>query len=381
MKMIKIFFITFSFIIFSFSKGKGIKNKECNIFNKKIHLITKNKEEETPPINIIFMLPLFFGSDEIEEEIHHDNKKLSENALSFYFGAKAAIDLFNKKQKVNIQIFDTKNEKIRIKNFMRSYDLSNTHAIIGPFFRSSLEEVAKNNKNIPIISPFTDSDSLNFYPNVIQSETKDIYLVEPILEKIKIIHNNQKEKIKTLYIFGEDPSKKITNFIKKKFLQWNLNFQILHFVKNFSNTIKNISFFAIFLGGNTFIEKEFIDLLKKKKKIIPFGIGYHDIFYKNISLFKEYQFLFTTKYFFNKNDEKKIKFFYFFKKKLGNNLNKYPFYGFDLTYDILYRLFENKNLFQTIDQKSFSGLVSKYKYHKIFDKGGYVNKGFWIIRL
>ncbi|WP_185859357.1 hypothetical protein [Blattabacterium cuenoti] len=349
------------------------------------HFITKKKEDKTynstintASINIIFMLPLFFSSVK-DEKINHESKKLSENALSFYLGAQSAIDfLLLKKKKINVQVFDTKNEKKRIKNFIHSYNLSNTHAIIGPFFRSSLEEVAKNNKNTPIISPLIASDSLNYYPNVIQSETKDIYLVEPILEKIKFIY--QKNKIKTLYLIGEDPSKKMTNFLKKKLLQWNIHFQIYYLKNNFVHISQNIPFFAIFLGGNPVLGKDFIDFIKNNEKIIPFGVGYHNIYDKNISLLRKYKFIFTKKYHLNQNDENKRKMFHFIKNKFVNHLNKYQLLGFDLTYDILEKLFENKNLFKTIDKRSFSGLIRKYKYHKVSDKGGYINKGLWVIR-
>ncbi|WP_185867181.1 ABC transporter substrate-binding protein [Blattabacterium cuenoti] len=375
--MKKTFIILFSFIILL----GGVKNQKSEYNQEKI--IIKKKEDKsyhTKPINIIFMLPLFFSSTEINQE----NKKLSDHAFSFYLGSKTAIDfvlLLKKKQKINIQIFDTKNERKRITNFIHSYDLSKIHAIIGPFFRSSLEEVARNNKRIPIISPFISSDHLDFYPNIIQAEAKDIYLIEPILKEIKIIH--QKEKIKKLYLLGEDPSKKITNFIKNKLLQWNLHFQIYYLKNNFSNIINNTPFFAVFLGGNSLLGKEFIEFIKRFpiNKIIPFGIGYNNIYYKNISLLKEYKFLFTSRYHFNKNDENKKKMFFFMKKKLGDNLNKYQLLGFDLSYDILYRLIENNNLFKIINKKSFSGLVSKYEYHKISDEEGYINRGLWIIRL
>ncbi|ACY40595.1 hypothetical protein BLBBGE_595 [Blattabacterium sp. (Blattella germanica) str. Bge] len=376
------FFVFFSLIILFFSEGISKMDQNYGHFKKKENqTYNSNSTNQTSSIKIIFMLPLFLSSVK-DEKIDNENKQLSENALYFYLGAKSAIDfLLLKNKKINVQVFDTRNERKRIINFIHSYDLSHNHAVIGPFFRSSLEEVAKNNKKTPIISPLSASDSLNAYPNVIQSEAKDIYLSEPILEEIKLIYQNN--KIKTLYLLGEDPSKKMTTFIKKKLSQWNVHFQIFYLKNNFFNikTSHNLPFFAIFLGGDFFIGKEFIDFVKNNKKIIPFGIGYHNVYYKNISLLREYKFLFTTKYHFNKNDEKKRKMFHFLKKKFGNYFNKYQLLGFDLTYDIIEKLFENKNLFKTIDQKSFSGLISKYKYQKISDKGGYINKGLWIIHL
>ncbi|AFJ90502.1 hypothetical protein [Blattabacterium sp. (Blaberus giganteus)] len=385
--MKKIFIILFSFVILLV----GWKNKKSEYNKEKLKII--KKEDKLYPItpiktiNIIFMLPLFFSSS--STEMNQENKKLSDHAISFYIGAKTAIDFIcsslelNKKKKINIKIFDTKNEKKRIINFIHSYDLSKIHAIIGPFFRSSLEEVAKNNKKIPIISPFISSDDLDNYPNIIQSETKNVYLIEPILEEIKIL--NQKEKIKTLYLLGEDPSKKITNFVKKKLLQWNLHIQIFFQKKNFSHIIitKDVPFFAVFLGGNSSLGEKFIEFIQRfpEKKIIPFGIGYNNVYYKNVSFLKKYKFLFTTKYHFNQNDEKKRKMFFLIRKKLGFDLNKYQLFGFDLSYDILYKLIENNNLFEIIDKKSFSGLISKYKYEKISPNGGYFNKGLWIIRL
>ncbi|WP_185857993.1 type 1 periplasmic-binding domain-containing protein [Blattabacterium cuenoti] len=370
--MKKIFIIFFSLVILL----GGVKKQP----HKEKIIIKEDKLHFKKPINIIFMLPLFLSSTEISQE----NKKLSDNALSFYLGSKTAIDFilfFQKKEKINIKIFDTKNEKKRITNFISSYDLSKIHAIIGPFFRSSLEEVAKKNNKIPIISPFISSDYLNFYPNIIQAETQDIYLIEPILDEIKIHH--KKNKIKILYLLGEEPSQKIKNFIKKQLLQCNHHFKIFYLKNNFYNIKKNIPFFAIFLGGDPILGKEFIELIKgvPVKKIIPFGIGYNHVYYQNLSLLKEHKFLFTTKYHFSQNDQNKRKMFFFIRKKLGNHLNKYQLLGFDLSCDILYRLIENHNLFEIIDKRPFSGLVSKYKYEKISDTEGYINRGLWVIRL
>jgi|GEM_PF-5388923 hypothetical protein len=373
--MKRIFIVFFSFII-PLVVGK-LKNQEPTKKKDKSFSIINSATKK--PINIIFMLPLFLGP----EEMNHNNKKLSDHALSFYLGAKTAIDFilsFQQKQKINIKIFDTKNEKKRIIHFVQSYDLSKTHVIIGPFFRSSLEEVAKNNKKIPIISPFISSDYLNYYPNIIQAEVRDSFLIEPILEEIKMIDKNQ--KVNTLYLLGEDPFQKITNFVKKKLS--NQHFHVFHFEKNFSHIfIKKTPFFVIFLGGNSILGKEFISFIKKfsVKKIIPFGIGFNDIFYQNISLLKEYKFFFTTKYHLDIDDKNKKKMFFFIKKKLGDHLNQYQLLGFDLSYDILYKLIINNNLFQIIDKKSFSGLVRKYRYEKISKIGGYFNKGLWVVRL
>ncbi|WP_185873882.1 hypothetical protein [Blattabacterium cuenoti] len=125
--------------------------------------------------------------------------------------------------------------------------------------------------------------------------------------------------------------------------------------------------------------KNFINFIKffSTKKIKTFGIGYNEIYYQNIPLLKKYKFIFTTKYHFN---QKKSKIFSLFKKKFGKNLNKYQLLGFDLTYDILERLFNNIDLFKNIEKRNFIGLLSKYHYKKIYNEGGYLNTGIWIIR-
>ncbi|WP_238784273.1 hypothetical protein [Blattabacterium cuenoti] len=146
--------------------------------------------------------------------------------------------------------------------------------------------------------------------------------------------------------------------------------------------MKKYPFFSVLLGGDAYIGKQFFDFIKhfSTKQIKPFGIGYNDIYYQNIPILKKYRFVFTTKHHFNK---KKRKIFSIIRKKFGKNLNKYKLLGFDLTYDLLCRLTTttDRNLFKTIEKEEFTGIVSKYHYKKISKKGGYQNKGLWIIRL
>lgn len=333
-------------------------NKKKYIDNKSHKIINNNND-----INILMMLPLFKKKPHLKNE-----------SVDFLIGAKAAIKFLSKTKKIKFQVFDTENNKEKIKKFLKKENYSSNNVIIGPLFRSNIEEVAKilKNSKIPIISPFSNSKQLDMYPNVFQTKSKDESLIEPIFKEIK----KNKNKNNIIYLIGV--TKKniyISKYLKSLFLKEKISINIKE-LKSLAN-IKNVKnpFFAIFLSEDIELGKLFVKDIQKfsNDQIIPFGIGYNNVYYNNIEILKKYNFIFTVRYHINNN--KSIYNIINKLKKENNEIpNKHNLLGFDITLDTCERILNNNFL-----KKSSIGLISKYRYQKI-PYGGYVNKGIWLIK-
>lgn len=342
--------------------------------NQKNNIIKETKSQKNniikENINILMMLPLFKEKSHLQNEYKND-------ARDFSIGAQAAIKFLSKTKKINLKIFDTENNKKKIRNFFNQKNHYLPNVIIGPLFRSNIEEVVKilKNNKIPIISPFSNSKRLDMYINVFQTKAKDESLFEPIIKEIK----NNKSKSKKIYLIGG--TKKniyISKSLKSFFIKEKINIKEIKELTSLSN-VKNIKtpVFVILLSEDPEIGKVFIKDLQKfnTNQIIPFGIGYNDAYYNNIEILKKYEFLFTVRYHIN-NNESINQIINKFHTQHTDIPNKYHLLGFDITLDTCERIINNKF---SINNQYTSGLISKYRYHKLLN-GGYINKGIWLIK-
>lgn len=341
--------------------------------NKDIRLEDTTKQMPLKEsLNIVMLLPLYANAPE-------KNQELSRHAANFYSGAKYAIDLLSLKESIHVKLFDTENNKSKVENFLNTYDFSQVHATIGPFFRSSVEQVAQSlqKRRIPVISPLASSESLDAYPNVIQAEVRDQFLADPIIEEIK----NSSLKAQTIYLLGAPQEEVTTTYLRNQLLKWRPQLQILS-VDGLSKIPLDASpFIAILIGDKPEMGKIFVEGIKRFKpaQLFPLGIGYNPVYYNNLAWLKSYGIVFTMKYHVNKNTETDRKVL----ENLGFNdqkmPDKYRLLGFDVAYDILERLIENKKLLRSMDTKPRSRVANKFQYEKIYG-GGYINKGVWTVR-
>ncbi|XOD68573.1 MAG: LysM peptidoglycan-binding domain-containing protein [Flavobacteriales bacterium AspAUS03] len=323
-------------------------------------------------INIVLMLPLLAQETRTSE--------LSKHAISFYLGAKYAIDTIAKKEKIYIKVFDTENNKSKIEKFLDTYDFLPIHAVIGPFFRSSVEKVARalKNEKIPVISPLTASEALDIYPNVVQAEVKDQYLVEPIVEEIKRLSSSAQ----TVYLVVAKKAKPMAQYLKSLLSNRQTLMRVIEIDELLNIPTDTSPFFTVLLGEDPVLGQSFIKGVQnfEPSQVIPLGVGYNEVYYKNIALLKKYRFVFTVKYHTNKNEATTQQTLDELHKKFDQAPDKYKLLGFDLTFDLLERLLKHRKLLHHLPGKESARLVAKYHYEKL-PSGGYANKGVWLIRL
>lgn len=349
--------------------------KEDNVAISKSTVNDKNENV----INVVMFLPFHTETKEKNEERNI--------AKEFYSGAFIALDsLTNKGRKINVNLLDS-GEDNKFRETLNTYDFSNTQLIIGPLFKSGIISVANKIKKIPIVSPFTSSDELDNYSNLILYDTKDQILAEKLVEEMMKKYSGEK-----IYILYDNDHVEVAHYVKSLLLNKKKNIEIVltqkaedikpqqNLVTQEYNKIYSIiisednnlltNYLNNIINWNTDqlqpISLYYSSLFDNKKysgKLLDFGLIYSDTKYVN-----EYGF----------NEQKTINAY---KKKFCNTPGKYAIVGFDVTYDILNRMDNNGILYDKYMKSEAKQLSNKYSFIRIKNNGAWANQGARIIQL
>ena len=303
--------------------------------------------------------------------------------LDFYSGALMAIDSAKVLGlNLEVKIFDSQENKnsTSAMSIIKSNDFDNTDAVIGPFYQTNVEKVAAEleSKNIPVISPLS-KDEGQFYSNLYQSMPSNdaiknaifsymrqnngniISVISPKKTSVKeYIQNFQKE----VKIVGTSESGGfVSDSIRKHFQKDRMNYVVLASEKTSAiltttnvmiNAMKDFQVQLVILEPNETLDYEEIPLsrLTKLKMAYP-------------SISKE-------------NDSYQAKQFErAYKKKNKTFPNQFAVRGFDVTFDTMLRLSQEKTFEETCSEAVSDQVENKFDYEKKVS-GGFVNKGIYI---
>lgn len=318
----------------------------------------------------------------VSERLKKD--KFLNMTLDFYSGALMAIDSAKVLgMNIDIKIFDSEETKntTNALSVISSEDFTNTDVVIGPFYQVNVERVvaALESKNIPVISPLSKDDGKS-YKNLYQSmpQNEDIRkamfdymhskngniigVIDPKKLAVKQYIQDFQKEVKIVGL--SDKSGFVADSIKKYFVKDKLNYVVLASEKTgtiFTTTnamiaaMKDYQVQLVILEPNETLDFEEIDLkrLTKLKMLYPSASKDNDT-------------------------EKAQQFEMAYKKKNRIFPNQYAVRGFDLTFDTLLRLSQDKSLQESLDNDATEQVESKFDYAKKLS-GGYVNNGIYIL--
>lgn len=303
--------------------------------------------------------------------------------LDFYSGAMMAIDSAKALgMNVNVRIYDSQESRnsTAALDIIKNEDFSTTNAVIGPFYQVNVERVAMalESKNIPVISPLSREDGKG-YTNLYQStplpdatkaamldylQSKNgniIAVVSPKKQSMRQYLKDFYEKVKIVGV--ADNGSVVADSIKKHFVKDRTNYVILATEKTGAVMTTTASMVAaqkefpvqlVILEANETLDYEEIPIarLTKLKLMYP-------------SVTRE-------------NDSDKARQFdVAYRKKNKVFPNQYAVRGFDLTFDTLVRLAQEKDFEDTLDDAS-EQIENKFDYAKKVS-GGYTNNGIYIL--
>ena len=329
-------------------------------------------------LSVVLMLPFGFDANDA---------KYRTMSMDFLTGAKLAAERNAKAgQKLDIKVVDAGNEST-FKNSLSQLNPENTDLIVGPFFKSSVLEVLRfvNDKKIPVVAPFANSEDLFDYSNLIIIETENSVYSDRIVKEVGQVYQDQK-----IYIVA-DNSKANANAIKAG-LEKSLSKPNVVIVNSSSEiqlennmmTGQSVPVIAILAdddesAGNAFASK-LISLGKQTDGIKAFSMYYNASFEKNVDDLSKTSlvYLMDRKINYEGDFEKEILAAY--KAKYCKTPSKYAVVGFDVMNDMLTRENKKGEIFKQIG-KSQTQLATKFEFVKAKPNGAYINNGYRVVRL
>lgn len=311
--------------------------------------VTRSERKE-----LALLLP--FNIDKIGGDV---DAKLGSDAflnmtLDFYSGAKLAVEYAESLNlPLTVNVYDSNESKSNsgVKDVFKNKDFSDTDVIIGPFYQSNVDEAVKNlpNDKVILVSPLSNEKATPSN-RLVQTMPYSDVLKKQLIDYFK----NSGAKITVVV---DDKKQSTKQFMQKHFSDVKVvsTSQISELDKTLVKDKKNV----FILDSNSIASALlFTDRLKNRVKDYDIQIASFDksdIFdYNEIKI----QTLVDLKYTFPSvtRDAGESKSESLFATEYKNKYNVYPnrfaTRGFDVTLDVILRMFQKEEFLQTSSKKS-----------------------------
>jgi len=337
---------------------------------------------------VLFLLP--FRLDKLNLNNKKETEKIINNrnslkfSLGLYSGALVAIDSMKSLGvSIDVKTFDNQLDLTKTKQILQGEQLSSYNAIFGPLDIPSLKETAvqASRYNLPVIAPVPAKSDISL-DNVFFSYTEEDVLLKHMLDYVETNHkgetllviadeNNKKEKEAILQRF---PTAKVVVVkeeeknigINRDKLQTLLSDQVSNWVFVESDNYKLISSVVSIL--NSFNNTAFNPLVGDNKVSVRMFTTDMNSAFENDVISNTHLSKLKFTYPSVNRQVANNSFVDRYRKKFGDDPDRYAVRGFDLTYDLLLKLAYKNDL---IDVSRFIG-ETEYNGNKF----NYLRKGF-----
>ncbi|MGZ9733938.1 PBP1 and LysM peptidoglycan-binding domain-containing protein [Flavobacterium sp. GNP002] len=337
---------------------------------------------------LVLLLP--FNISKIEgDTVNSTSMRLKKDkflnmTLDFYAGALVAID--SAKQlglAIDVSVFDSQETKntSNVAAIIKENNLENSDAIIGPFYQNNVEKTAEllSANQVPVISPLS-KDTGNSFSNMLQTipsgtavknamfdfmRAKNGNIIAVVDKKkesvIQFIKENHKDvKFSALTANGGVSAENLKSlFVKDK---------INYVVMETGNTGMIKSTMATMLGAMAAYKVQLVILEPNET------LDTDEISFVNLTKLKLMYPSVTRE---NESPEAVV-FEKEFKKKNKIYPSAFATRGFDITFDTMMRLSQDKKYQETIETTATEQVDNRFEFYKKEDSG-YINKGVYIL--
>ncbi|WP_432671264.1 LysM peptidoglycan-binding domain-containing protein [Flavobacterium sp. SM2513] len=366
-------------------KFPGVEKKNQLIAPKKYADLTQTLKTSNRK-KLVLLMP--FNISKIESDTTSVRNRIRSDkflnmTLDFYSGALMAIDSARiLGLNVDVKIFDSQETKnsSNVASIFKQSTFWDTDVVIGPFYQTNVEAAAHllMKDSISIISPLSKETNA-VLPNVIQTIPSDNYMKDKLFEFMKTDSTNiigvvDTKKIATRKYFAENqPAIKLVNFESSETTNNGIKSQLIKGKKNYV-VMDTENTFRIKMLINTLIamQSEYdiqLVILETNPKLES-----DEIKIENLSKLKLMYTSLGKQVTENENS-------YFTKKYRQINMiapNPYAIRGFDITFDALIRMSQEKEFKETLTAVTTEQFENKFAYAKREDKG-FRNTGFYIL--
>lgn len=364
-------------------KTLPIANASSKNFTDLTKTLSKNERKE-----LVLLLPFNVSKIEgdststIQARLKKDN--FLNMTLDFYSGALIAIDSAKTLGlNIDVKIFDSQENKnsSSISSTFVQNNLSKADVVVGPFYQVHAEKTAEmlNKSNVPVISPLS-KDSGKLYSNLYQSMPTSEYLKSAMFDYMNSKNGNiiavvdPKKATTRKYISDNYGNVRFASFTDKgglavESLKALLSPNQMNYVVMETASIWMIkSTIAALLTAQAEYQLQLVILESND------ALDSDEILIANLAKLKMLYPAVTRE---NDTPEALI-FSKVYKKKNNIFPNQYATRGFDVTFDAMLRLSQEKSFEETIYDAATEQVENKFNYNRN-PAGGYSNKGVYIL--
>ena len=356
-----------------------------NSTKQKVVLAKKGSEERK---TMVMLLPFNIGkssNDSISSMINKlNNDKFLNMTLDFYSGALMAIDSAKVLGiNMDVKIFDSNETKTtsNVNSIFKDNNLADADAVVGPFYQSNIEKTASlfAQNNVPVISPLS-KDAGNPIENLYQSIVPISVLKTAMFDfmnskqgNIIAVIDKKKETIRK-YILENQKGVKIAPLTGTGGLD----------IESFKRLmVKDKMNYVVLETGNTGMIKYTMNAMISAMNSYQVQLvilepnetlDTDEISFENLT---KLHLMYASATRENNSPEAQI-FMQNYRKKNKVNPSTFAIRGFDITFDTMMRLSQDKTYQETAETIITEQVENKFEYYKK-DEGGYANKGAYIL--
>ncbi|WNM20172.1 PBP1 and LysM peptidoglycan-binding domain-containing protein [Flavobacterium capsici] len=360
--------------------------KKETIVKEKLDLTKSLKTDKKK--NLIMLLP--FNVSKIQgDTVNSTEARLKKDkflnlTLDFYSGALMAIDSAKTLGlNIDVKIFDSQETKNSsgLGELVTENNFGNADAIIGPFYQSNVEKLAEwlGNSRTPIISPLSKEYGKS-YPNLYQSLPSEDKMRNAMFDymrskdgNIVAVIDSKKQSIYD-YFSKNQPDVKIIGLSEKGTLvQDSLSIRLSRTKLNYVVLVTEKT--SMILNSTNIMQK-----LKADYQIQMAILEYNETLdFEEVKLASLTNLNMMYPSISKPNDsETNTSFENSYKKQNNVFPNQFAVRGFDVTFDTLLRLSQEKSFEETIQTASTEYVENKFDYDQT-ESGGYKNNGVFVL--
>ncbi len=345
----------------------------------------KNGEKKRLALLLPFNISKIEGDSLISQEQRLKKDAFLNMTLDFYAGALVAIDSARTLgMNIDVKILDSKETKTssNVENLVSQNNLQNYNAVIGPFYQIHSDKLASllESNNIPVISPLS-KDAGKSYKNMYSTMSSGDNVKDAMFDymhdksgNIIAVVDTKKLAIKQ-YIVENQKDVKFASLDEKGTLQ-------LESLKGL--LVKDKVNYVIMASERTGLILTTTNVLLAALKDYQIRLVILEpnatLDFDEISLSRLTKLNLTYPSLIRENESAGAKIFENTYKKKNRILpSQYAARGFDITFDTMMRLSQNKTFEETINGSATEQVESKFDYEKKLT-GGYINKGIFILQ-
>jgi len=284
---------------------------------------------------------------------------------------------------INVRIFDSEESKLssNIERIIKDNNVQNADAVIGPFYQQYIEKTAEllSEKSVPVISPLSKEMGKS-YANLFQampnSDAGKIAIFDFMLAKKGniIVVNDPKKLTNKEFISKKYPMAKFVSLLDNGALDIT-NLKSL-FVKEIMNYVVLDSERTGMILGTTNVLLNEKDNFNIQLVVLEQNntLDFEEISMKRLTILKMLYPSFTRE----NNSLEANHFENAYKAKNKIFPSQFAVRGFDLTFDTLMRLAQEKSFTNLAEQTATEQIESKFDYAKN-GNDGFTNKGIYIL--